>query len=64
MLNLATDEPCCRYNPPVSIVQRAEKVTWEYIQRAESKLDNVLSKARFGQKGILFFLIIENTHSS
>ena len=29
-VKLATDEPCHRYNPPASVVQRAGKVTWEY----------------------------------
>ena len=29
-VKLATDEPCHRYSPPASVVQRAGKVTWEY----------------------------------
>ena len=29
-VKLATEEPCHKYNPPTSVVQRAGKVTWEY----------------------------------
>jgi len=29
-VKLATEEPCHKYSPPPSIVERAGKVTWEY----------------------------------